>query len=165
MKIGLKIGLGYFEVVNVEVAGSRQNTPLFFMRYMKKKMISLTNRWKVAEMVGVEVEYQLFTWSLGFEKMYTRRLRRALYQLENQLTDEPLGTFPTLYRWETKKKDDVACSTVDNLVTCGRCRNQPSEQNRFKPQGVIVTQKQTRSADEGMSNFYTCLDCGNKWRG
>ena len=139
--------------------------PFFLMLYMKKKMIALTHRWKAVEMVGVEAEYQIFTWSLGFEKMYTRRLRRALYQLENQLTDEPLGTFPTLYRWETKKKEEVASSTVDNLVTCGRCRNQPSEQNRFNPQGVIVTQKQTRSADEGMSNFYTCLDCGNKWRG
>jgi hypothetical protein len=43
------------------------------MLYMKKTMIELTHRWKTEEMVGVETEYQIFTWSLGFEKMYTRR--------------------------------------------------------------------------------------------
>ncbi len=127
-------------------------------------MISLTHRWTTVEKIGVEAEYNIFAWSLGFERMYTRRLRRALYQMQQGLTEEPLGTFPTLYRWEktTKKKQT---SPTNNLITCGRCRNAPSEQNQFQPQGVIVTQKQTRSADEGMSNFYTCLDCGNKWRG
>ena len=29
---------------------------------------------------------------------------------------------------------------------------------------VNLFTKQTRSADEASSRFYTCLNCGNKWR-
>ena len=29
---------------------------------------------------------------------------------------------------------------------------------------VNMFTKQTRSADEAASRFYTCLNCGNKWR-
>ena len=32
-----------------------------------------------------------------------------------------------------------------------------------KSENVHVEQKQTRGSDEGATNFYTCLDCKNKW--
>lgn len=31
-------------------------------------------------------------------------------------------------------------------------------------ENVYVESKQVRSADEAMTKFYTCLDCGNQWR-
>lgn len=124
-------------------------------------MIALTTRWKVENQVGRKVEYDVFTLSAGVETNYMRRYRRVLWQQQQQLPG--LGTFPQVgvFRSTTNNKQAEASESV---IRCGKCKNKPSEQNNFKPQGVVVTQKQTRSADEGMSNFYTCLDCGNKWR-
>ena len=38
--------------------------------------------------------------------------------------------------------------------TCPKCHSK----------NVNVKTKQTRSADEGATNFYTCIDCGYVWR-
>jgi hypothetical protein len=124
-------------------------------------MIALTTRWKVLDCVGYEVEYDLFTLSAGVKKAYLRRYRRALWQKQQGLGGS-LGTFQQVGVFKSTIKPVAEAS--ESVIQCGKCKNKPSEQNRFKPQGVVVTQKQTRSADEGMSNFYTCLDCGNKWR-
>ena len=37
---------------------------------------------------------------------------------------------------------------------CGRCKSRK----------CIYYELQTRSADEGMTIFITCLNCGNRWR-
>ena len=39
-------------------------------------------------------------------------------------------------------------------ATCPKCHSK----------NVNVKTKQTRSADEGATNFYTCIDCGYVWR-
>lgn len=40
------------------------------------------------------------------------------------------------------------------LYTCFKCRNNKT----------VVFEAQTRSADEPMTQFITCITCGNKWR-
>ena len=39
-------------------------------------------------------------------------------------------------------------------ITCFKC----------KSDNVYSESRQTRSADEAMTIFYTCLNCGNKWK-
>jgi DNA-directed RNA polymerase subunit M/transcription elongation factor TFIIS len=46
---------------------------------------------------------------------------------------------------------DVA---MTDQVTCGKCKK-----NR-----ISYYEQQTRSADEPMSTFYSCLTCGNRWK-
>ena len=66
-------------------------------------------------------------------------------------------------RWkeiiEMKIKRDKSATTVDlsaatEQFTCGRC----------KKNKCPYYQMQTRSADEPMTTFITCLNCGNNWK-
>lgn len=47
---------------------------------------------------------------------------------------------------------DVIIKNCD--VKCKRCKHE----------NVNLQTKQVRSADEGATDFYTCLDCGYKWK-
>jgi transcription elongation factor S-II len=46
------------------------------------------------------------------------------------------------------------CNMTASLFTCGRCKSVKT----------TSTQKQTRSADEPMTVFVLCLNCGNRWK-
>ena len=37
---------------------------------------------------------------------------------------------------------------------CGKCKSRK----------IKYSQAQTRSADEPMTTFFACLECGNKWK-
>lgn len=53
-------------------------------------------------------------------------------------------------------KQEKLVTQVKNTVGI-KCKQCGSE-------NVYVESKQVRSADEAMTKFYTCLNCGNKWR-
>lgn len=52
----------------------------------------------------------------------------------------------------TKEEKTQVKNTVN--VKCPTCQSD----------NINLVQKQTRSGDEGATNFYTCLDCGFRWR-
>mmetsp|Transcript_12870 Transcript_12870/g.37786 ORF Transcript_12870/g.37786 Transcript_12870/m.37786 type:complete len:319 (-) Transcript_12870:297-1253(-) len=63
--------------------------------------------------------------------------------------------------WETANEDKIneQCGIKGELLeaslfTCGRCKSIKT----------TSTQKQTRSADEPMTVFVLCLNCGNRWK-
>jgi len=59
------------------------------------------------------------------------------------------------YREKEKKRESVLESRKGNSnVRCAKCGKRNTE----------VTFAQTRSADEGMTQFFTCLECNNKWK-
>ncbi|KAJ8605471.1 hypothetical protein MRB53_041416 [Persea americana] len=43
---------------------------------------------------------------------------------------------------------------ISTTMQCGKC----------KAKKVAYTQAQTRSADEPMTTFCECMNCGNKWK-
>jgi transcription elongation factor S-II len=44
--------------------------------------------------------------------------------------------------------------SISTIFRCGKCGQKK----------VTYTQAQTRSADEPMTTFCTCLNCGNRWK-
>tara|TARA_Y100000389_G_scaffold6686_1_gene6411 strand:+ start:141 stop:845 length:705 start_codon:yes stop_codon:yes gene_type:complete len=60
------------------------------------------------------------------------------------------GLYGGMYTVIIKPMDDVK----DSILTCGKC----------KLNKVHYYQLQTRSADEPMTTFCTCTNCGNRWK-
>jgi len=63
--------------------------------------------------------------------------------------------------WDTANEDKInkMCGIHGDLLkaslfTCGRCKSEKT----------TSTQKQTRSADEPMTVFVFCLNCGKRWK-
>lgn len=73
---------------------------------------------------------------------------------------EPENVFPEKWKdlLDEKMKHDVVFEekpeAMTNQFRCGKC----------KKRDCIYREKQVRSADEPMTLFITCLNCGNRWR-
>tara|TARA_Y100000741_G_scaffold362474_1_gene348315 strand:- start:1454 stop:1960 length:507 start_codon:yes stop_codon:yes gene_type:complete len=112
-----------------------------------------------------------------FVEIYVAKLRSVYTNLANKQLVENIknGTFkaheigfmthiemrPELWKQlleEKKKRDDTKFSgnitaTTDNF-TCRKCKSQKCS----------YYQLQTRSADEPMTTYVDCLNCGNRWK-
>jgi transcription elongation factor S-II len=115
----------------------------------------------------------LFLYKKNFNKVYSnihtnknadfviKKLRYGIWEPENiiNMTHEEL--YPEM--WEefiikNKKKMDLLSldnkQQGSNMFKCGRC----------KKNNCTYFQLQTRSADEPMTTFVTCLECNNRWK-
>lgn len=69
-----------------------------------------------------------------------------------RLIDKDLRERISIDSFKQDKIDTMIKNTVN--IKCKACGSD----------NVFVESKQVRSADEAMTKFYTCLNCGNKWR-
>jgi len=118
-------------------------------------------------------------WDNGyFVIIYTERLRTVIFNLKNnkellkKIMNKEIKAHELAFmnhqemdpeRWkpliEDKKIRDKNMynpqidANTDNF-TCGKC----------KSKRCSYYQLQTRSADEPMTTFVTCIDCGNRWK-
>jgi transcription elongation factor S-II len=53
-----------------------------------------------------------------------------------------------------KTKYETTMEAATDTFTCRKCRSKK----------CTYYQMQTRSADEPMTTFVTCIDCGNRWK-
>jgi transcription elongation factor S-II len=109
-----------------------------------------------------------------FTELYIDRVRSIYINIQNNplILEEKiqphLFAFKDHYefcpsKWEkmieqkNKNIKNIGESTMEastDTFTCRKCRSKKCS----------YTQLQTRSADEPMTTFVTCLDCGNRWK-
>jgi transcription elongation factor S-II len=112
-----------------------------------------------------------------FRKIYFQKLRSMIFNLSNPRNPQllqgllngdyttkelvemsPFQMFPALWAdalkaCEQKHAEDQA-PRLSGMFACGRC----------KGNNTSYHQVQTRSADEPMTTFVCCLDCGKRWK-
>ncbi len=122
-------------------------------------------------------------WNENFEYKYKSRvlsiysnLNPESYVKNNNLIDklfnkeinefqlcylDPKGMFPEKwesiykeYEFELKGSLNQDNEVKDGMFTCGKCKSRKTK----------YYQLQTRSADEPMTTFVTCVKCGNRWK-
>ena len=94
-------------------------------------------------------------------KRLIERLRDKEFKANELASMKPQYTFPENWKELLDKKNrgdkvlyEVSKETVSSMFTCGRC----------KKKECTYYQLQTRSADEPMTTFVTCLNCGKRWK-
>jgi transcription elongation factor S-II len=90
-----------------------------------------------------------------------QRLRDGEFKPHELASMEPDRLFPEAWRaiveremMIQKNAFEMNVNAMTDLYTCGRC----------KKQRCSYYELQTRSADEPMTTFVRCLNCGNKWK-
>jgi transcription elongation factor S-II len=93
--------------------------------------------------------------TMSSEELATSETKEARNVEINKLRDS------RLLDWDTKNENKIndMCGIKGDLLqaslfTCGRCKSVKT----------TSTQKQTRSADEPMTVFVLCLNCGKRWK-
>ena len=97
---------------------------------------------------------------IGNKRLLTR-LQEGEFLPEKLATMKPQHTFPENWKELLDKKEkrdkllyEVQQETFSSMFTCGRC----------KKKQCTYYQLQTRSADEPMTTFVTCTNCGKRWK-
>lgn len=112
-------------------------------------------RQHVSNIIGEDVENEVYRYALEecpdaastvFEQVYLTRYVQVFAQQKN-----PKSNNDTEHRDRTRVSD---AEIVEGLFRCSKCRSRRT----------TYYSVQTRSADEPMTNFVTCVDCGNRWR-
>lgn len=105
-----------------------------------------------------KIDYRMLVFQcLGLVKLKKTTLR----SLSQYLLEGKILTRCEAYdkMWKQQKEQDEYIENpmemVDGVIQCGAC----------KKWRIMVVQKQTRSADEGYTMFYTCVSCMHKWIG
>ena len=108
--------------------------------------------------------YNKILGNIGYNKnapFVLNKLKYNLWEPQNLISMKPQILYPDI--WEdllVKNSKKMAMLGLENrqqgtdIFRCGRCRKN----------NCVYFQMQTRSADEPMTTFVTCIDCGNRWK-
>lgn len=118
----------------------RWDNPHFVMLY-ERKLVSILNNLTSPDVVEM----------LADKKFKTHELAKKTHQELNK------GKWDALIEAKKQKDENMYAprleASTDNF-TCFKCKSKK----------CTYFQLQTRSADEPMTTFVTCIECGNRWK-
>jgi DNA-directed RNA polymerase subunit M/transcription elongation factor TFIIS len=103
-----------------------------------------------------ENEQALYRKSAGAPNVYLELCTSFLFRGDLEEEEETAGSARYKEEDASAMFEQVRVRVKDKRNALGRC-------GKCKGVNVKSVARQIRSSDEGMSVFYTCLDCGNEW--
>ena len=133
----------------------------------KAKEINIKPIWKNKHFLNIYKNKVISIWvnlnnnSYIKNKRLISRLIEGEFEADQLANMKPQYTFPENWKElldEKNKREkmlyEVCKETTSSMFTCGRC----------KKKECTYYQLQTRSADEPMTTFVTCTNCGKRWK-
>ena len=160
--INLLSDYGFSDDVSINIEKGIYNNTIHFSNQK-----GISKRWdniffrKIYMMKVISVYSNLDPNSYIGNKRVIDRLKCGEFEPYNIANMEPLQVFPEIWKsvYDEKEKRDKVLYEVNkdmatDIFTCSRCHKKE----------CTYYQLQTRSADEPMTTFVTCLNCGKRWK-
>ena len=140
-----------------------------FQRYLsqtdlnERKQINIEKsvyNWCIKELNEYNITDEIQMTHIYVQKMMDVQLYLEKFDLKEMINEQKIKSkdvaFLNFYDINTKKWDPVIHQNDDNdgIFQCRKCKSKKTTYYSL----------QTRSADEPMTNFITCLGCGNRWK-
>ncbi len=146
-----------------------------FPEKMEKSIFNTTIKEARAKNIERNWGSKMFKWlyKKNYSKVYSNvctnknadfvldKIKYGLWEPDSIVSMTPQELFPDI--WEEiilKNNKKMAALSIENkgvgtdMFKCGKCR----------ARNATYFQMQTRSADEPMTTFVTCLNCSNRWK-
>jgi DNA-directed RNA polymerase subunit M/transcription elongation factor TFIIS len=134
---------------NFGVLNDTQIGKLLRLKFKEEELFTLRDREFLNDAVGLIDE-------LGFDNALEYFKIKHNYDERKEIIKNsmPYNNAKRLYFLEVTEKIRQLNNTVDSIYDCAKCGSKK----------VKTVLKQTRRADEGITEFNTCLSCGFSWR-
>lgn len=118
-----------------------------YRRLAHHKVLTLADKKEGTKIIG-----ELITGGLSIKEFTTTEARDLIKNSESHVIKQKATQDSMSSRQADFYRQNLKLAISE--FVCGKCKSQK----------IFTEQKQTRSADEPMTTFLTCQECGNKWK-
>tara|TARA_R110001632_G_scaffold6349_7_gene26068 strand:- start:85 stop:552 length:468 start_codon:yes stop_codon:yes gene_type:complete len=135
--------------VNGKQLEKTQIDKLVKLKYENEVMLSLKDRSFLYDIIGLlDI--------MGFEEGYSylKKEQKNINKMEIIKKSPPLREARLQYYLNVTEQIRAKANEVESILSCPRC----------KQRRVTTTLRQDRRADEGISSYNVCRECGHSWK-